>query len=596
MSKAYTDETIENARLAWVSGEPVNSIVTRLCLANRKIIYRWRDKYGWDNQRPPESIKVTTSRRYNALIDTEQKTDTDWVEINKLIDILARIEKMNAIANGGSVGSGRTPGVKNGQGKKRKKKNDIDHITPEDFEKFENGVDEATGSPNLYPHQKLLIAAGENPDFARRRFLLKGRQEGATYLFAYEAFKTAVLKGHNQIFISSTKAQAEIFKSYMSIIARLHFDVELSGNPITFSNGAEAHFLSPNSFADSRSGDVYFDECFKTRQWKKMEAIAEPMATLKKFKTTYFSSPTAISHEAYEIWSGERYTQYNPDISIDVTVPRKGDCELTYGRLDPDGIWRCALTIHDCIRMGWDQVDLADLKQKIPDPALFGVTYECQFVNDSNSTFKLKDILACGVDITTAWPDFDPEADRPIGNIECTAGYDPAGVGDNASFCTLTIPRDMTEKFRLLVADDWRGIGASLQCDMIEDRAAQFNYGYCEIDATGPGLFIPDFVRPIISNVVEAKYSPIYKTKMVQKALSIIDAGRFEYDENDTMLPLAFLTVYQTTTEEHGVITYKSRRHKGVGHGDRAWACMHAFMCEELNPAEAGTMRISNVH
>ena len=327
-----------------------------------------------------------------------------------------------------------------------------------------------------------------------------------------------------------------------------------------------------------------------------MEGIANPMATLKKFKKTYFSSPTAISHEAYEIWSGERFTQHNPDVSINVDVPRKGDCELTLGRLDPDGIWRCALTIHDCIRMGWDQVDLDELKREMPDPELFAVTYEGQFVNDANSTFNLKKILACGVDTTTAWPDYRPDAARPIGNIECTAGYDPAGIGDNASFTTLTIPRDITEKFRLIVADDWRGIGASMQCDMIKDRAEQFNYGYCEIDATGPGLFLPDFVRPIISNVVEAKYSPMYKTLMVQKALSIIDAQRFEYDENDTMVPLAFLTVYQTATEEQGVITYKSRRHKGVGHGDRAWACMHAFMCEELNPANAGQMRARHVH
>ena len=592
----YTDEIIEAARLAWVSGEPVVSIVQRLDLANRKVVYRWRDKLGWENQRAPESALLATTRRYNALIEKDCKSDADWKEINILTDIVLRFEKMSALANGGSAGPGRTPGVKNGQGKKRKKKNDIDHITPDDFIKFEAGKDHKKGCPNLYPHQLILIRAGEDPEFARRRFLLKGRQEGATYLFAYEAFKTMCTKGHNQIFISSTKAQAEIFKSYMSIIARLHFDVELSGNPITLSNGAEAHFLSPNSFADSRSGDVYFDECFKTRQWKKMEAIAEPMATLKKFKTTYFSSPTAISHEAYEIWSGERYTSHHPDAAaINVDVPKKGDCDLTYGRLDSDGIWRCALTIHDCIRMGWDQVDLEDLKRKMPDPELFAVTYECQFVNDANSTFNLKKILACGVDVTTAWPDYNPTSDRPIGNIECTAGYDPAGIGDNASFVTLTIPRDVAEKFRLLEADDWRGIGATMQVDMIRDRAAQYNYGYCEIDATGPGLFLPSFVQPIISNVVEAKYSPLYKTLMVQKALSIIDAGRFEYDENDTMVPLAFLTVYQTATEEQGVITYKSRRHKGVGHGDRAWACMHAFMCEELNPADAGTMRVKHV-
>lgn len=595
-SSRYDAETVEAARAAWVSGEPVSSIAKRLGLNSRRVLYRWRDHYGWDNQRPPESALVSTTRRYNALIDADAKSAADWEEILKLADLILRFEKMEAVRNGEPVGPGRPMGVKNGEGKaKKRKKNDVSHLTEADFARFLAGF-AADGSPNVYPHQRLLLDAGKDPLTRRIRFVLKGRQEGMTYIFGYEAWETAVSLGHNQIFISSTKAQAEVFKSYISIIARQHFDVELSGNPVKLVKDglpwAELHFLSPNSYADSRSGDVYFDECFKTRNWKKMEEIAAPMSTLKQYRTTYFSSPTAISHAAYEIWSGERYGKFHPEFKIDVAVPRHGDCELTHGRLDEDGVWRVALTIHDCIRMGWDKADLDFLRKKTPDPDLFAVTYECQFIDDTSSVFKLEDILACGVNVQEAWLDIDFNADRPAGNLPCTGGYDPAAIGDNASKATMTFPRNEAEKFRLLQKDVWHGLPAPVQVARIRANSERYSYDYMEVDATGPGLFIPSFIREFIPNVVEVQYNPVRVALMIQKGQSVILARRFEYDEDDQTLPLAFLTIYMQGNE-NGVVKYASRYSKNVGHGDEAWACLHAFMCEPLNPAQSGNSRFS---
>ena len=592
----YSSEIRDAAKLAWLSGEPVAQIVRRLNINSRRVLYRWREQEGWDNQRPPESALVATTRRYNALIDQELKSDSDWHEIDKLAELILRFEKIEAARQGSSLSTGRTPGVKNGEGKPRKsKKNDISNINLDDFTKFEDGI-AADNSPNLYPHQKKLLLAAE---INRIVFHLKGRQEGATYTFGYRAFKRAVTLGHNQIFISSTKAQAEVFKSYISIIARKQFGVELSGNPIQLKKDgilwAELHFLSPNSFADSRSGDVYFDECFKTRNWKKMEDIAAPMATLKQYSKVYFSSPTAISHAAYEIWSGERFTKYHPDVSIDVTVPPEGNCELTEGRLDPDGIFRIAFTIHDCIRMGWDKANLDQLRLETPDPYLFALTYECQFIDDSSSVFKLEDILACGVDVNEAWSDVDFDAAQPVGNLPCSAGYDPAAIGDNASFVTMTFPRNVGEKFRLLSKQVWNGVPSTVQVERIRAESERFNYDYVEVDATGPGLFIPDFISEFINNVVSIQYNPIRVAIMIQKAQSVILARRFEYDENDQTLPLAFLTIYMAATE-NGVVRYASRRSTKVGHGDEAWACMHAFMCEPLNPSSVGGFRAATIH
>lgn len=580
-SPKYNAEKIEAARIAWIHGESVASIAKRLNINSRRVIYRWREKYKWDQYKNPRSALESTTIRYNLLIDQAKKTEGDWDEIERLSHLIVRFDREDKREE---AGAGRPAGVKNGQSKRKKKlkKNQIDHLTEEDFKQLEDKL--------FYEHQKQWLAAGEDELTKRIRFILKSRQIGATYVFGYEAFKTAVLKGHNQIFISSTKAQAAVFKSYISIIAREHFDIEIAGNPVTLSNGAELHFISPNGFADSRSGDVYFDEVFKTKKFKEMEAIAAPMATLSKFKKTYFSSPTAISHDAYEIWDGSRYTRHHPKIEIDVSDHKA----LVNGRLDADGIWRCVCTVHDAIALGWDQVDLEQLRLETPDPDLFKVVYECEFMDDSNSVFKLNDILACGVDVET-WTDYDSNAPYPIGNLPCSAGYDPAGKGDNASFVILTKPLSIEEKFRLVSKDVWKGLSAPYQTKAIARRSQQFNLEDIEIDNTGPGELVGDYIEEIHPNVRRITYSPVIKTRMVQKAQSVIQAGRFEYDENDDVLPLAFLTVYQTMSKT-GVITYASSHHKSAGHGDEAWATMHAMMCEPFNPATGSGYSMSVFH
>lgn len=577
----YPETTIAAAKSRYLAGETISAICDGLGINSRRVIYNWRDKYKWDDEQRPGDVLMSASRRFNLIIDRENKTKAEFQELSLLADILVKLEKAEAYKRGDYIGSGRPPGVRNGEAKKprKRKKNDISHITQAMCDEVREKL--------LYPHQKIWYEAGQNPLTNLIRFILKSRQIGATYTFAYEAFETAVLTGRNQLFISSTKAQAEVFKSYMSIIAMDHFECELSGNPIKLSNGAELHFLSPNSYAQSRSGDVYFDEVFWTRSFSKMEELAAPMATLDGCKTTYFSTPSAISHPAYEIWSGERATRHNKKMTVDVS----DHAGMKYGKLFEDGVWRCVCTVHDAIDLGYDLTSVEKLKIKTPDPQLFRNIYGCEFVDDSESVFQLAEILACAVDVTK-WVNFDPMADRPYGDLPCSGGYDPAGVGDNASFSILSRPADISDKFRLLRKHVWKGMRAPVQCNAIERECETFNLEHIEIDSTGPGNFVGDFVESFFPMVVRVTYSPEYKTRMVQKAQSVISMGRFEYPDTDTTLPLAFMTVYQTMTEQ-GVITYKSSHADQVGHGDEAWATMHAMMCEEYNPGRR-TMGITS--
>lgn len=75
---------------------------------------------------------------------------------------------------------------------------------------------------------------------------------------------------------------------------------------------------------------------------------------------------------------------------------------------------------------------------------------------------------------------------------------------------------------------------------------------------------------------------------MVNKASALFESGRFKYDISDKSIPLAFMTIFETTTAMSGQITYASRETAEAGHGDLAWAIMHAFMVEELVPDQQG--------
>ncbi|HHJ1218910.1 TPA: terminase family protein, partial [Proteus mirabilis] len=118
--------------------------------------------------------------------------------------------------------------------KKRYRKNDISELTEEQFQQFSDNM--------LFGYQKHL----RNNIKKSIRNILKSRQIGATWYFAFEALENAVLTGDPQIFLSASKPQAEVFRSYIVNIAEQFFGITLTGNPIRLSNGAELRFLSTN--------------------------------------------------------------------------------------------------------------------------------------------------------------------------------------------------------------------------------------------------------------------------------------------------------------------------------------------------------------
>lgn len=580
--KLRKGEIQQKARELFLLRYSVSAIREKLGIKHEKNIYNWINKYNWkDELEDYQDSFLKATIRFNQLIDKPKKTNTDLEEMKILRDLILGYEgikqKQTAIEE-----KTKTKTEKADKPEKKRKRNDVSHITQDMFDKF---VEE-----ELYTHQKIPYLAGKDPKTRRNRIILKPRQVGGTYGTAFEAFERAVMLGHNQIFLSATKAQAEVFKSYIAIIAEQHFDCEISGNPCRLSNGAMLYFISPNSNAQSRSGDVVFDEIFWVANWKKVEQLAAKMATQSKYTCTYISTPSTIGHQAYEYWNGDKFNLKRPE-NERVTIDIHDKDALKKGRLDGDTFWRFAYTVHDVVEWGFidketneSRIDIEQLKLET-DPDIFPCLFECEFIDDTESVFKLTDVLACAVNIET-WTDFDTRSDRPFGDKPVTVGYDPAGKGDNASNVVLSKPMSKAEKFRLLRKYNWRGLPVSLengrsQCSEMKDVLTSFNVEDMFLDATGPGIFVGETVKEIFPNLVELHASVEEKARMVQKAKSVFRAKRFEYDENDKDLPLAFMTVVQKVTGG-GQITYDSNRNS-KGHGDEAWAIMHAMMCETFN-------------
>ncbi|RYA96337.1 terminase large subunit domain-containing protein, partial [Enterobacter cloacae complex sp. 742-ADZ3-9B] len=226
-------------------------------------------------------------RRYQLLASRDNKTDLDLKEMDLLIAHATKLRAQSnkhkeklASSQGERQAAARGDSEDEPRGKRKYKKNDISSLTQEDFDTW---ADE-----HLFEYQKHL----------RRnigqlvRNILKSRQIGATWYFAFEAFENAVMTGDPQIFLSASKAQAEVFRSYIVNIAEQYFGITLTGNPIRLSNGAELRFLSTNkNTAQSYSGHLYCDEYFWVPNFAKLNEVASAMATHDKWRTTYFSTP-----------------------------------------------------------------------------------------------------------------------------------------------------------------------------------------------------------------------------------------------------------------------------------------------------------------
>lgn len=557
--------------------------IAELLGEKEKTLHSWKARDEWDRASPLERIQAATEARLVQLILKEPKSGADYKEIDLLHRQMERQARIQRYQNGGTETDLNPELAKRNAGEKRKPKRN--EFTEDQIEKLREAF-----LDSCFDYQLDWYRAGNQ----RTRAILKSRQIGATFYFAHEALLDALETGRNQIFLSASKAQAHIFKAYIQAFAREVCEVELSGDPIILGNGAELHFLGTNArTAQGYHGNFYFDEFFWTYKFNELNKVASGMAMQKRYRRTYFSTPSSMAHEAYTFWTGERFNKGKPtDQQIKVDVSHEA---LQQGRLCEDRIWRQIVTILDAADRGCDLFDIDELRLEY-DAAAFQNLLMCQFVDDGASIFPLAMLQPCMVDSWSEWDDYKPFAARPFGERQVWVGYDPAESGDSAGLIVVAPPLVPGGKFRVLERLQFRGMDFSSQAETIRRVTQRYWVTYIGIDTTGLGSAVAQLVRQFFPGLKTFSYSPEVKTRLVMKAWDVVSKGRLEFDAGWTDLASSLMAIRKTVTPGGRQFTYTAGRNDHTGHADLAWALFHALHNEPLEGQTTANTSIMEIY
>ncbi|HHR6120106.1 TPA: terminase ATPase subunit family protein [Providencia alcalifaciens] len=535
-------------------------------------IHSWKRRDKWDDIKPIERVEMTLEMRLCTLLSKDNKEGKDFKEIDLLYRQVERHAKIHKYQNGGNEVDLNPKLANRNKGERRAPEKNV--FSEEQIEKLEEIFRQ-----NMFGYQKVWYSAGHKH---RIRNILKSRQIGATYFFAREAFMDALTTGRNQIFLSASKAQAHVFKGYIIDMAR-EVDVDLKGDPIVLPNGATLYFLGTNArTAQSYHGNLYLDEYFWIPKFQELRKVASGMAMHKKWRQTYFSTPSSLTHSAYPFWSGKLFNRGRRKAEhVDVDVSHQA---LVHGMVCADGQWRQIVTVEDAIRGGCDLFEIEQLSLEY-SPDEFENLLMCEFVDDIASIFNLQLMQKCMVDSWEVWNDVQPLMVRPYAYHPVWIGYDPAkGTqnGDSAGCVVVAPPLRAGDKFRILEHHQWRGMDFRAQANAIKELTERYNVQYIGIDSTGIGHGVLQNVRDFFPAAKEFVYNPALKNALVLKAYDVISHDRLEYDAGCNDITQSFMAIRRATTASGNRPTYEADRSEEASHADLAWATMHALYNEPI--------------
>jgi len=556
----------------------------------------WKRRGEWGTAHTVKIIEDRIEVRMAAMLDKGEKlTEGDMKRIDFMGRQLERMARIRKYGTEEGTEADLNPNINrrnDGPAKAKRAEKRKNFLTEEQWDALEEDFHK-----NNVAHQKIWW--GKRHERTRKN--LKSRQVGATWYFAREAMmkiRESFLagEGRNQIFLSASKRQVLVFRRYIVAWVKKVTGVDLKGDPIMLDmgDGSEPiglYFFSTNaSTAQSEHGDLYFDEFFWVHGFSELKKVASAMATHKIYKRTYFSTPSTITHEAYAFWSGEEWNRGKPKAkqrSFDVSKRN-----LKSGAMMPDGSWCHIVTLHDAVAGGMDFLfDIDELRQEASEDE-FANLYECEFIDDTASSFPWSMIASARVDSFYTWKDFKPAeigiaGRRPFGEKPVSIGYDPNKQGrDDAALSVTALPEKAGGKFRVLEKNRANGLDYEGQAQLIKDVAERYNVVDIAIDTTGHGLAVWEIVRKWFPTARKIEYSVLTKAQMVMKGQNLFRNGRIEIDAGWTDVMAAFMAIRPAITKSGKQVTYVAARNGEIGHADIAFSILHSLLVEPLDGSE----------
>ncbi len=566
------------ARLLYWQGWAMTAIAELMHVHVCKI-YSWKKTEKWADAPSVKRVEGALEARLIQLISKTQKTSHEFKEVDVLSRQLERLARIHRYNDGGNEAD-LNPNVRNRNAKPKKKpvRNDI---SPEQAKELEDAF-----LKDLFAYQKHWNAVYE---LHRIINILKSRQIGATYFWARKAIVDAAKTGRNKIFLSASRAQANIFRAYIVAFVHEIIGITLTGDPIILGNGAELHFLGTNAqTAQGYHGDVFVDEYFWIMRFVEFRKVVSGMAMHRKWKQVYCSTPSAITHSAYPFWSGDLFNERRKKgqkVEIDVSHDALKD-----GNLCADGQYRQIVTVEDAIAAGCNLFDIEQLRLEYSAEE-FDNLLMCIFIDDALSAFPFQLLQPCMVDTWECWDDVRPFASRPAGDAPVWVGYDPSGDGedgDGAGMVVLLPPPKPGGKHRILEKQRLSGDDYDEQARVILATRAKYNVVHIGMDTTGIGDAVAKIVKKKFPNVTAYLYTPQLKAQMVRQAQQAMRQGRLEWDAGWSDLAQSFIAIRAGLTPEGGATTFRAGRNKKTGHAELAWATMHALSHEPIEAPSTG--------
>ncbi|MDB5724991.1 MAG: hypothetical protein JWQ16_1745 [Novosphingobium sp.] len=578
-SREFFDVRREARSLFW-RGWGISQIAEEL-QQKRPTVEAWKQRERWDQAPSVQTAEITTVERYNMLVAKDQKTGGDMKEIDLLGRQIERFERCRRYRSSGNEADLNPNVAARNAGPKKTKRPNL--ITADMVEQLREAF-----LAECFGYQRKWWDARNQ----RTRFILKSRQIGATWYFAREALIDALETGRNQIFLSASRRQAEIFRRYIIEFVFRVTGVTLKGEQLLIDRGDDEEgkplerptmfFLGANyRTAQGEHGNFYYDECFWAQDFETTDDVASGMASQKRYRETYFSTPSTVAHQAYKKWTGEKFNDGRS--KADWTKIDTYHAALKDGAVGGDGIWRQIVTILDAEADGCDLFDLDDLRRR-KSPDVFNNLYMCGFVDDSESMFPFALMRKCLVDSFEKWRDFDGFALRPYGLGDVAIGYDPqeSANGDDAALVVIALPMKTGAKFRVLEKFRLKGDFAA-QADAIFKQMDRYNVVDIGIDTTGVGAAVWQLVAKRFPLARQIGYRAEIKALMVHKAKHVISNGRLEFDAGAADITASFMSIKPQITSSGKQVTYVASRAGDTGHADVAWAIMHVLYNEPLD-------------
>lgn len=569
----------------------------------------WKSRDGWDNDRVSQIVADRLEAKIATLLDKDPFTEGDMKRVDFMMRQLERAARIAKYEQTGKEGD-LNPKIANRNSdevKAKKRESRKNHLSHEQYQALLDDFHDKN-----FDYQELWWSRRDE----RTRKIRKSRQVGATWYFAREALAKiaedvlAWRQPRNQIFLSASQRQANKFRREIVSWVKRVTGVELKGNPIMLDlsfapadddDEGEAppsfdmvglYPLSTNSAtAQGESGDFYFDEFAWVHSFATLKKVASAMATHTIYKRTYFSSASSKGHESYAFWSGEEWNRgraKGDQRAFDISAKN-----LRAGAIMPDGSWQHLLNIHHAVAGGLGKlVDVDELRTEYSEDE-FRNLFECEDIDDSESSFPYARINPARVDSFAKWRDFRPAlldipGGRPFGDKPVWLGYDPNKQGrDDAALAVIAPPDKPGGKFRVLAKFRLNGRDFQGQADFIKDIASRFNVTDISIDTTGHGQAVWELVEKWFPGVRRIEYSVASKTALVIKGQNVFRSNRIEFDAGWSDVMAAFMAIRPTLTGSGRGVTYVARRSGTIGHADIAWAILHALSNEPLDVAGA---------